>query len=273
MTMVWERKEGVIAERFEKNEMFGGLRKEFLTKKDEYVITEKHGEILEEFGPSRFSLKSLPERGFTHIVLVDKGEKTIDETVKKIYLAGNRIMDARFIIKFKVKESDIFLNALLKERDVISLDDIWSKTLSDVVFKKLLPRINQLQLEKIIEMNSQKSLKDWIEKAIRHTFEKWGLAVSFFFIEFIIPEHYVKTIEKAKTEAKDDKTAKPEKKPEESEKIKKLKEELDELKKAKEIAEKKFYKKELSKEAFERMLENFEQKIIEIQTKIEKENN
>lgn len=47
-----------------------------------------------------------------------------------------------------------------------------------------------------------------------------------------------------------------------------LKEKLEELKRAKEITEKKFYKKELSEEAFQRMMEDFEKKIIEIETKL-----
>jgi hypothetical protein len=47
-----------------------------------------------------------------------------------------------------------------------------------------------------------------------------------------------------------------------------LEEELENLRKAKDLAEKKFYKKELSEEAFQRMMEEFERRIIEIETKL-----
>jgi hypothetical protein len=48
----------------------------------------------------------------------------------------------------------------------------------------------------------------------------------------------------------------------------KLEEELKDLRKAKEITERKFYKKELSEEAFQRMMEKFESRIIEIEAKM-----
>ena len=47
-----------------------------------------------------------------------------------------------------------------------------------------------------------------------------------------------------------------------------LEKQLEELKEAKVITERKFYKKELSEEAFQRMMEDFEKKIIEIETKL-----
>jgi hypothetical protein len=50
-----------------------------------------------------------------------------------------------------------------------------------------------------------------------------------------------------------------------------LEEELENLKKAKEVTERKFYKKELSEDAFERMMEDFEKRIIEIETRLKKE--
>jgi hypothetical protein len=49
---------------------------------------------------------------------------------------------------------------------------------------------------------------------------------------------------------------------------KKLAEDLEDLKKAKDITERKFYKKELSEESFQRMMEDFEKRIIEIETKL-----
>jgi hypothetical protein len=48
----------------------------------------------------------------------------------------------------------------------------------------------------------------------------------------------------------------------------KLIEDLQNLRKAKEITERKFYKKELSEEAFQHMMEDFDKRIIEIETKL-----
>lgn len=48
----------------------------------------------------------------------------------------------------------------------------------------------------------------------------------------------------------------------------KLIEDLQNLRKAKEITERKFYKKELSEAAFQHMMEDFEKRIIEIETKL-----
>lgn len=55
---------------------------------------------------------------------------------------------------------------------------------------------------------------------------------------------------------------------ESEEKTEDLEKQLEDLKRAKEITEKKFYKKELSEEAFQRMMEDFEKKIIEIETRL-----
>jgi hypothetical protein len=54
----------------------------------------------------------------------------------------------------------------------------------------------------------------------------------------------------------------------EEEKAGDLEKQLEELKEAKEIAEKKFYKKELGEEAFQRMMEELEKKIIEIESRL-----
>ena len=49
---------------------------------------------------------------------------------------------------------------------------------------------------------------------------------------------------------------------------KKLEDDLEDLKRAKDITERKFYKKELSEESFQRMMEDFEKRIIEIEIKL-----
>jgi hypothetical protein len=55
---------------------------------------------------------------------------------------------------------------------------------------------------------------------------------------------------------------------EEGEKAEDLEKQLEDLRRAKEIAEKKFYKKELSEEAFQRMMEDIEKKIIGIESRL-----
>jgi hypothetical protein len=72
----------------------------------------------------------------------------------------------------------------------------------------------------------------------------------------------LKEIQHAKTQMKPDKK-------DVKNVIESLTEKISELENAKEIVEKKFYKKELSEEAFNKMMENYEQKIIELETKIE----
>ncbi|MEM5872087.1 MAG: SPFH domain-containing protein [Candidatus Aenigmatarchaeota archaeon] len=54
--------------------------------------------------------------------------------------------------------------------------------------------------------------------------------------------------------------------------ISKFKEELKTLQKAKEVAEKKFYKKEINEKTFQKIIEDIEKRIIEIETKLKMKN-
>ena len=348
MTLGWERGEDVIAERFKKEEIPGTFKKKFHAKDDEGLVIEKHGEIYKELGSGEFAVSSLLDKDFTDLLVMDKSEKSLDRTLKRVWLKDEKRMDVHFEIKFKVFHADRFSRKLVKSRKRLFMEDVWADILSNLLYKKSLPEIKSHKITEFLEDDFCKKTKEEIENDMKKLFRDWGLILTYFSVDFIIPEEeknreehsegegrtsveevkeppverpaeeFAKKIEsrigkksreevademekerleeevrmelEKEQEQKDTEAAlealklkeikdkqeilkKSEEKElgtaeEKEETAEELKKRLGELKQAKEVTEKKFYKKELSEEAFQRMMENFEEKIIEIETKL-----
>jgi len=270
MPAEWERNPDTIAERFKKDEIPGFLRKEFFAKENEWVVVEKNGEIYRERGPGKFSITGF-SGGVTSILLLDKGEKTIEREVKNVWLSDGKKIDITFTLRFRVFHSDHFSKRLMGERKKFTTTDVWDETLSKVLCKKILPDIEKKRAGDFLRDDFREDLKKSVEGYIKKSFRDWGILLLSISVDFRIPEDAKETEgmgEERKTGEEKTEEVKEEKASSETEEEKKLREELEELGKAKEIAEKKFYKKELSEEAFQRMMEDFEKRIIEIETKL-----
>jgi len=350
MTLGWERGEDVIAERFKREEIPGTFKKKFHAKGDEGLVIEKHGEIYKELGSGEFAVSSLLDKDFTDLLVMDKSEKSLDRTLKRVWLKDEKRMDVHFEIKFKVFHADRFSRNLIKNRKRLFMEDVWADILSDLIYKKSLPEIKTHKITEFLKDDFCKKTKGEIENDMKKLFKDWGLILTYFSVDFIIPEEekgmkmgkwskgegaasskevkgppverpaeeLAKEIEsrigeksreevademekerleeevrmelEKEQEQKDTEAAlealklkeikdkqeilkKSEEKElgtaeEKEETAEELKKRLGELKQAKEVTEKKFYKKELSEEAFQRMMENFEEKIIEVETKL-----
>ena len=326
MVTEWERHEDIIAERFKREEIRGTFKKKFRAKKNEDIIVEKHGEIYEELGSGEFTVSGLLDKDFTDLLVLDRSERTLKKTVKNVYLKDEKRMNIHFEIRFRVFHPDRFSRNLVRNRKRLFMEDMWADILSNLLYKKSLPEIKEHKISEYTKKDLCEKMKERVKNDMEALFDKWGLRLTHFSIDFEIPEE-------EKAEAKDIK--KPEEMVEEGErkieevsreealaklererlerevkmelekeemqkdmeeaiealKLKEIKDEqsilkkaeekelgvgekedlerkLEELKKAKELTEKKFYKKELSEEAFQRMMEDFEKEIIEIETKL-----
>ncbi len=348
MVTEWERNEDVIAERFKREEIEGTFKKKFSAKENENLVIEKHGEIYRELGSGEFTVSGLLDKDFTNLLIMDKSEKVLNRTLKNVFLSDGKRMDINFEIRFKVFHSDRFSNNLIRNRKRLFMEDVWADILSNLIYKKSMPEIKKHGITDFLKEDFCEERKESLENDLKKMFKDWGLLLTYFSIDFRIPEEEKKAVETKegveKEEIKvEEKTEETEKEPEEIveegerriesaskegkiaeleeerlekevkmelekketqkdmeeavealdlkelkdkkellkkteekglgvEKEEKTKEDLEnkleELKKAKEIAEKKFYKKELSEEAFQRMMEDFEKKIIEIETKL-----
>lgn len=351
MVTEWDRDEDVVAERFKREEIEGLFKKKFRSKENENLVIEKHGEIYEELGSGEFAVTGLLDKDFTDLLIMDKSEKTLERTLKNVCLRDEKRMDIKFEIKFKVFHSDRFSSNLVKNRKKLFMEDVWSDMLSGLIYKKSLPEIKKHAITEFLEKDFCEKTKEGIESELKKMFKDWGIILTYFSIDFVVPEEIkkgakekpeVKPVEDVEKETKKEvatrepeeivkegearvesaskegtvaelekerleKEVKMELEKEESQKdmeeavealdLKEMKDkqellkrteekelgveekerggtradlekQLEELKKAKEITEKKFYKKELSEEAFQRMMEDFEKKIIEIETKL-----
>jgi hypothetical protein len=336
----WERNDDVIAERFKREEIEGIFKKKFRAKENENLVIEKHGEIYKELGSGEFTVSGLLDKDFTDLLIMDKSEKTLKRTLKNVCLKDEKRMDVHLEIRFKVFHSDRFSGNLVRSRKRLFMEDVWIDILSSLIYKKSLPEIKTHSVKEFLEKDFCEEKKEWVENDMRKVFKDWGLRLTYFSLDFKIPEG--ETWEE--TEVKKEEKGEPPKKPEEiveegekgvesgkskeetiaeleKERVKKevkmeleeketqkdmedameamdlkelkdkqemlkraeekglgvgeeeekredLEKQLKELKEAKEITEKKFYKKELGEEAFQRMMEDFEKKIIEIETKL-----
>lgn len=297
MAMEWEREEDVIAQRFEKNEIPGFLNKDFTARENEFLVIEKGNEIYRERGPGKFSIGALAG-GLTGVLLLDKSEKTIEGEIRNVWLADNMKSDIKLTIKFRIFHSGRFSRNLMGEKKIFSVDDLWNEILSRVLYKRILPEIGKKASKDLQEEEASKS----VERETKRAFRKWGIVMESLSlkIEFSGKDGYGhddskqsggkafdRNVKKYDTEMKGEIPGigkGPEKSGDgpggikeeiesegEEHEEKKLLLEIEKLKRAKEITESKFYKKELSQEAFERMMEDFEKRIIEIESVLKKQ--
>jgi hypothetical protein len=317
MEIGWKRDAKVIAERFTKDDLPGFLKKEFVAKDNEAIVLEKKREIYLEKGPGKLVINHFM-KDFTDIVLIDKTEKTLEKTVKKVCLADSDGAEIRLLIKFRVLNADHFSKRLLGERKRLFLEDIWDQTFSDIMCRKVLPQLEKKTAAEV-GRDAGSGMKAKVEAEIRNRFKEWGLLITLLSVSLKAPEADADAAEEkpevtaeAKTkyttleeemdeldkerlekdvrmelekkqtqkdmedamealELKDIMVKKKELKEVEGEERGKLTEELETLQKAKDVTERKFYKKELSEEAFQRMMEDLEKRIIEIETKLKRQ--
>jgi hypothetical protein len=322
--MAWKRDKNTIAERFMKDELPGFLTKEFDAKGDEFVVLEKNGEIYLERDHGTLSVSSFTG-DFTDILMVDKSEKTLENEIKSVFLSDGRSIGMKLTIKFRIFNSDRFSKNLMGQRKRLFLDDVWNEVVSDVMYKKILPKLQKKPAKDFASGDFRERARADIETGVKKKFRGWGLMLISLSTNFSVPdEHEDAEEEEIKWEEPEsaEKHAKPgmtlEDEAEELEKERlerevamelekkqmqkdaedameamelkdiqerkkalrekeakedetdKLAEELESLKRAKEITERKFYKKELSEESFQRMMEDFEKRIIEIETRLRK---
>ncbi len=323
--MAWKRENGLIAERFGKEEMPGFLTKQFEAKGDEFVVLERDGEIYLEKGHGVLTMSTVMH-DFTNVLLLDKSEKTIESDLKNICFADGRSACVRFAVKFRILNSDHFSKRLMGERKRLFLADVWDDAVSAVLYKKIIPALQKKGAADAVKGDFADKACQRAEQDIKRKFREWGLMLTAFSMKFILPDEPerlenpdsepAKGPEKAGTaqiaaiagndteEAADSLERKRLEREVAMELDKKqmqkdvqdaleamelkdvqrkrkaaetgtkeaeretLREELENMKKAKEITERKFYKKELSEESFQRMMEEFERKIIEIEAKL-----
>jgi hypothetical protein len=318
MEIGWKRDAKVIAERFAKDDLPGFLKKEFVAKENESIVLEKKREIYLERGPGKMVINHFM-KDFTDIILIDKTEKTLEKTIKKVCLADSENAEIKLLIKFRIFNADHFSKRLLGERKKLFLEDIWNEAFSDIMCRKILPQLEKKTAAELLR-DAGKGVKAKIEEGIKNRFKEWGLIITLLSVNLNLPEANADVVEEEpdaleakprratledemdelekervekdvrmeleKKQAQRDMEEAMEalelkgimvkerelKEAEGKEKDKeKLEEELETLQKAKEVTERKFYKKELSEDSFQRMMEDLEKRIIEIETKLKRQ--
>jgi hypothetical protein len=264
--------------------------------------------------------------------MVDKSEKSLESELKNVCLSDGRSIGIKLALKFRVFNSDHFTKRLMGERDKLFLNDVRDETVSGVICRKILPKLQKRPATDFASEEFVEKAKSSIEAEIKKRFKEWGLLLTSLTASFsaaavesendectcekeseepdgavqagknekrggmtTIEEELsdleneraerevVMELEKKQTQKDMDDALEAMELKEIQEKKKQLKEggvkaeekrkledDLENLKKAKDITERKFYKKELSEEAFQHMMEDFEKRIIEIETKLRK---
>jgi hypothetical protein len=328
--MAWKRDQNLIAERFRKDELPGFLSKQFEAKGDEFVVLERNGEIYLEKDHGTLSISSFMG-SFTDILMIDKSEKTIEHEVKSIFLSDGTNIGIKLALKFRVFNSDHFSKNLLGQRKRLFLADVWDETVSDVLCRRLLSKLQKKPTRDFSSGGFREKTRLGIEADVKKKFKDWGLLLTSLSLIFDMPgasdaepakpeavparpnagnRHTQSTLEFRKPgatiedEAEDLEKERLEKEVtiafekkqmqedvedameamelkdiQEKKRVlnagdsrdderKSLVKELENLRRAKELTERKFYKKELSEDSFQRMMEEFEGRIIEIETKL-----
>ncbi|MCK5023669.1 MAG: hypothetical protein KAS04_05835 [Candidatus Aenigmarchaeota archaeon] len=261
MVMEWERQNDVIAENFKKSEISGSNKKEFHTKSNEFLLFEKNDEIYKERGPGKIPISPI---NFSSITVVDKSEKTLSNTVKNVRFSDNNKTDIKFTIKFRVVHTGKFYKGLMVDRQKLSLEDMWDDILSKIIYKEVLPHLGEKPSFDFAGNEAREKLIEYMRPIFRNFFGRIGIALMDISTDYELenatePEKDNHEKGEGQTESYSE-MQKELKKPDTD-----LEKKLKELEEAKRIAEHKFYKKELSEEAFQRMMEDFEEKIIEIE--------
>lgn len=263
MAMEWKRETDVIAQRFGMDEIPGTFTKELLAKDNEFVVLERGNEIYREVGPGRFSVSSIGT--FTSLLFLDKSEKLVEKALKNVWLDEGARVIVKFSMKFRISHPDRFSKNLMRERRVFITDDVWNEILSDLIYDGMIPRLKRESLQQLRRDDFRRSVTSVLEKSIGNMFSKWGIVLISLSVDFELPR---RTESESKVEDFRPQETESYRKTAEYRDAGRLRSELEELKKSKKIAEKKFYSKDLPEEAFKVIIEDFNRKISEIESKL-----
>ncbi len=298
----WKHGEDVLAQRISRKDLPGRFRKEIQVADGIAVLIEKDRKIYRIlYGGGKHSVNTL-DLDFTHALFVDISDKEIKKEIHNIRTREIRKLGIELDIRLRINDLDELQENIMKSRTFLYVDDLW-----DIIYMELLSSViaSYIGGVSISDLHGDKGLMDRVrtgtENKVKGILGGFGIEMISLGMKWNFPKDMPKpsgaggdNVE----ESREKKLAELEKKRLEREvemqlekeetqqdmenavealELQKIKEgmskeeiykKIEDLKHAKEIAEQKYFKKEIEEDAFKRMAEEYEKRIIELESKL-----
>lgn len=144
----WGKPEDVVAQRIPAGQMPGVLHKDIFLEENEVALVVRNGSIAEELGSGKHSIKD-----FSEIILIDTAEKTARKPVAET---------CEIELSFAVYLPEKLARALLADKNLLTIDGIYSELFEGVISKSLgHPEKNPEQAESGLQNEIKQALENW----------------------------------------------------------------------------------------------------------------
>lgn len=190
MAHSWARSEAVVAQKMNKNQIGGLFRKEIIVGPREECIIEKNGKIVERFGPGKHNVGGRFDKSLTDVTLIDISEKIIRRSVERLLTRDFQEVAASIEMKVKVVSSDSLFGNLMKSKNLLLMDDIWTQASQEFLARVAMPEVKKKDARDLYGNRAMLDrLKASIEVEMRNTLKEWGIElVSFNLVWAFSPE-------------------------------------------------------------------------------------
>lgn len=197
MSKRWQRSDAVVSQRINSYQVGGFLSKKIQVMDGESAFLEENGNVIESFGEGDHKVGGLFSSSGNDITFVDLGEKKLRREIKGLFTDDDKKIIASIIIELMVAEADKIVKTMMKNKDVITLEDIWLDIENIVKSRILAPAVKKKRVNRIIgERKTIKEIQVAAEVELKKKFEVYGIRLNSFEVEFILPDDYQEYLRK-----------------------------------------------------------------------------
>jgi len=198
MPFEWKPKPGEIVQRVYPKDVSGVFKKEIIASEFQRVFLIQDGVIKQILSQGKHDIGGLLARDMS-AVFVDFSDRDLLYGFSDLRLGDGIVIKCHGEIRFRIHDPQLFYVNLLASRDSLTLDDLWARLKLELQ-NVISPAFYQFRAEDIYgNLEVRNASYNAIDMEMRKTFQRWGLELITFTINYVFPDQWVE-MEKKRTE-------------------------------------------------------------------------
>ena len=190
MPYEWKPKSGEIAQRIYPKDVPGTFKKEIVAAEFQRVFMIQDGVIKEILSQGKHDVGGLLVRDRS-AVFVDFSDKDLLYGFSDLRLGDGIVVKCHGEIRFRIHDPQLFYVNLLASSDLLTLDDLWNRLKLELQ-NVMSPVFYQYRSEDLYGNPEVKGASyNAIDMEMRKTFQRWGLELIQFTINYVFPDEWI----------------------------------------------------------------------------------
>jgi len=190
MPYEWKPKPGEIAQRIYPKDVPGTFKKEIIASEFQRVFMIQDGAIQQILSQGKHDVGGLLARDRS-AVYVDFSDKDLLYGFSDLRLGDGMVIKCHGEIRFRIHDPQLFYVNLLASSDLLTLDNLWNRLKLELQ-NVMSPVFYQYRAEDLYGNPEVRSASyNAIDMETRKTFQRWGLELIQFTINYVFPEQWV----------------------------------------------------------------------------------